>query len=171
MVDTNDFKAAMGSFPAGVVIATTIDADGKPWGFTASSFSSVSLDPPLVLVCLADSAECFEAFRTAKHLAINILPTGADALAKRFASRGADKFAGDDFITGAHGLPLVRGALANLVCSKFASYEGGDHDIIVGRVEEAKVDASADAMVFYRRAFWSFPCGEPESGAGELKPV
>jgi flavin reductase ActVB len=154
MMDASAFKAAMGSFPSGVVIATTLDGAGKPWGFTASSFSSVSLDPPLILVCLAKSAECHAAFAAASLFAINILAGDGEALARRFATRGARKFDGDEMLVGDQGLPLVGGAAAVLVCRKYASYDGGDHSIIVGQVESATHEAAGDALVYFRRKFW-----------------
>jgi len=154
MIHASAFKEAMGRFPSGVVIATTLDREGKPWGFTASSFSSVSLDPPLVLVCLAKTAECHAAFVAARLFSINILAADGEALARRFAMRGARKFDGDEFFVGEHGLPVIRTAVAALVCRKFADYDGGDHTIIVGEVQSVNHVAAGDAMVYFRRKFW-----------------
>lgn len=156
MIHVSAFKAAMGSFPSGVVIATTLDGEGKPWGFTASSFSSVSLDPPLVLVCLAKSAECHAAFAATGLFAINILAGDGEAVARRFATRGARKFTGDELVVGEQGLPTVSGAAAVLVCRKFARYDGGDHSIIVGEVQSVNHEPARDAMIYFRRKFWRF---------------
>ncbi|MEO8298326.1 MAG: flavin reductase family protein [Burkholderiales bacterium] len=156
MIDPAAFKAAMGSFPAGVVIATSRDADDRPVGFTASSFSSVSLDPPLVLVCLAKSAACYVAFQAAQHFAINILRAGDDALALRFATRGAAKFEGDDFTLDAHRMPLARRAITQLSCRKHAQHDAGDHIILVGQVEAVQMDTTHDPMVYFGRSFWRF---------------
>lgn len=156
MIDADTFKQAVGSFPSGVVIATTLDGEGKPWGFTASSFSSVSLDPPLILVCLAKTAECHAAFAAARLFSINILAADREGLARRFATRGARKFDGEEFVVGEHGLPLIRDAVAVLVCRKFADYDGGDHSIFVGEVQSVSHEAASDAMVYFRRRFWRF---------------
>jgi flavin reductase ActVB len=144
----------MGSFPSGVVIVTTLDGEGKPWGFTASSFSSVSLDPPLILVCPAKSAECHAVFSGAPLFAVSILRSSDEGLARRFATRGAPKFDGDEIVVGAHGLLLIRHAVATLLCRKYADYDGGDHSIIVGEVQSVNLGAANDAMVYYRRQYW-----------------
>ena len=93
-MDRDNFREAMASFPSGATIVTTADAAGDWWGFTASSFCSVSMDPPLVLTCLARSAQCFPAFAAADRWNIHVLPHRHADLAVRFATRGADKFDG-----------------------------------------------------------------------------
>lgn len=147
------FTAAMGSFPAGVVIAATLDGQQQPWGFTATSFSSVSMAPPLVLVCLATTASCHDVFSKAEHWSINILRSGDEALATRLATRGAAKFSGDEFASGPEGMPLVRNAMASLVCRRHAAHEAGDHLVLIGEVQSIDCDSSADAMVYWRRRF------------------
>ena len=163
MLDAASFKQAMGSFPTGVTIAATIGVDGKPAGLTVSSFASVSLEPPLVLFCPSKKAECHDAFRAAEHFAVSILPAGEESLAQRFSTRGVHKFQGDEFIEGEHGLPLVRSAVASLVCRKSAEYEAGDHMIVVGEVLAVRIGAHSDSMVYYRRSYWRFA-----TGAGQL---
>jgi flavin reductase ActVB len=133
-----------------------VDGAGQPWGFTASSFSSVSLDPPLILVCPAKTAECYAAFKAATFFSINILNSDDEAVARRFATRGAAKFAGDDFVAGAHGLPLLRSAVAALVCRKFMDQDCGDHCVIVGEVESVRFAPSGNSLVYYRQKFWEF---------------
>jgi len=164
LIDPNDFKEAMGSFPSGVVIATTLDEAGRPWGFTASAFSSVSLKPPLVLLCLAKSADCYSSFAAACVFAVNILRQEDEALARLFATRGADKFASDEFRPGDHGLPVMRNAVASLVCRRYADYDGGDHRIIVGQVESLQLGAAVNAMVYFRSRYGRF------APSGELRP-
>jgi flavin reductase ActVB len=159
MIDVSAFKQAMGCFPSGVVIATTVDGEGRPWGFTASSFTSVSLDPPLVLVCPAKSAECYAAFKAAHRFAINILASDGEALAKRFATRGAPKFDSDDFVMAEAGVPLIRHAVASLVCRKFADHDSGDHAIIVGEVQSVKLAEVGDSLVYCRQKFGRFAAG------------
>lgn len=154
MIDQDAFKQALCSFPTGVVIAATLGSDGEPWGFTASSFTSVSLDPPLVLVCLAKGADCHHAFAAARRFSINILRSGDETLARLFATRGVSKFEGDEFTTGGHGPPVMRNAVAAIVCRKYADHDGGDHTIIVGEVESLTQASPADALVYYRRDYW-----------------
>lgn len=153
------FREVMASFPAGVTITTTVAADGRWWGFTASAFCSLSADPPLVLVCVAKSAECYPAFMTVDQIAIHVLQPDYEQLAKTFATRGADKFTGAGFDLSARGLPVMADAAAVLECSVFARYDGGDHTIIVGRVEDAILGLH-DPVVYFRRDFHRLPLPE-----------
>jgi flavin reductase (DIM6/NTAB) family NADH-FMN oxidoreductase RutF/ADP-ribose pyrophosphatase YjhB (NUDIX family) len=155
------FREAMSCFPSGVVIATVRDAQGRPWGFTASSFSSVSLEPPLVLICLAKSAECHPVFNSASWFAINILSAADEATAVVFAQRGADKFAATSFGTDEHGSPVLMSAAAALTCEKFDIYDCGDHSVIVGRVATARIGLGNDPMVYAGRRFGRFSSGTP----------
>ena len=174
MIDLTAFKEAMCSFPSGVVIATTLDEAGRPWGLTASAFSSVSLEPPLVLLCLAKSADCYGPFAAACAFAVNILRQEDEALARLFATRGADKFASDEFHPGDHGLPVMRSAVASLVCRRYADYDGGDHRIIVGQAESVQLGAAVNAMVDCHRRYGRFaPSGElcpPDGEEGASRP-
>ena len=154
MLDLSAFKNALASFPSGVVIATAVGPDGEHRGFTASSFSSVSLSPPLVLVCLAQSANCFDTFCSAEWFGISVLTPDHESLARRFASQTADKFSPpSDFEESAHGLKIVSSALATLICHKHANYLVGDHSILVGEVESVKLIEGEDAILHYRRGF------------------
>lgn len=168
MVETARLKEALSRFPSGVVIATARARDGSPCGFTASSFSSLSLDPPLILICLHRDAECHPCFLASSHFAVSILRPSHRALALLLATRGADKFGGDGFVAGPHDLPIVRGALASLICRTEAHHPGGDHTIITGRVEDATAAASAEAMVHYARGFWSVGPVEPAGSEREV---
>jgi flavin reductase ActVB len=150
------FLDVMASFPAGVTITTTVAEDGRWWGFTASAFCSVSADPPLVLVCLAKTAECYPTFMAARQVAIHVLHPGTESLAMKFATRGADKFTGSGFSLSGRGLPVLREAVAVLECSVFARYDGGDHTIVVGRVEDA-ILGQHDPVVYFRRDFHELP--------------
>ena len=146
----------MASFPSGATIVTTSDSDGRWWGFTASSFCSVSMDPPLVLTCLANTAECFPAFSAAARWNIHVLPQRHADLAMRFATRGAAKFDGAGFQPDADGLPLLDGVSIALRCSAYAKSDGGDHVILVGRVEETRLGEDLP-FVYFRRRFHSLP--------------
>lgn len=152
-----DFRDAVASFPSGVTIVTTADVDGRWWGFTATSFCSVSMDPPLVLTCLAASAECYQVFEAADSWAVHVIRTDHASLAMRFATRGADKFGDGSFRLDGNGLPVLDRASATLRCSSFAKYPGGDHLILVGRVEQASSDNTELPTVYFRRKFHVLP--------------
>ena len=142
------FKKAMSRFPSGVVIVTTIDPNGKKHGFTASAFSSLSLDPPLILVCLANSADCFEPFVTGDKLAINVIGKQQHELAFKFATKGVDKFDGDEFEEGQSGLPVISNCIFSLECNIRNTYPGGDHEILIGEVVHAKVSDDMPSIWF-----------------------
>lgn len=129
------FRDALGQFATGVTLAT-IDGPAGPMGFTANSFSSVSLDPPLVLWSLARSSRRFAYFATAPHFAIHILSAEQAGLIERFGRQGAG-FDGLDHALNAQRVPLIEGALARFECELHATHEGGDHLIVVGRVTRA----------------------------------
>jgi flavin reductase ActVB len=145
------FREAMAQFPSGVTIVTTADGDGRWWGFTASSFCSVSMDPPLVLVCLATTAQCHPVFETAQRYVVHVVhPEHAD-LAIRFATRGADKFTDAGFRPDEHGLPVLDRAAVTLGCVSHAVHPAGDHSILLGRVERVQVGDDRPAIYFQRR--------------------
>ncbi|WP_427925114.1 flavin reductase family protein [Streptomyces sp. cg40] len=149
---TQLFRDAMASFPSGVTIVTTTDDAGRWWGFTASSFCSVSMEPPLVLVCLAEGAECHPAFVAAQRWIVHVIdPEHAD-LAARFATRGADKFADAGFAADQNGLPVLSRAFITFECAAYAKYTGGDHTILLGRVEHTRLGEQLPA-VYFRRGF------------------
>lgn len=149
----------MARFPSGVTIVTTRDADGRGVGFTASAFSSLSLDPPLLLVCLQNDADCYAAFMAAEQFAVSILSEGQGAIALHFARKQADKLAGQPLVDGeTTGLPLVRGASAHLECRMHSRADGGDHTILVGKVLYANSVDTPPLLVF-NRTFGGF-CAE-----------
>jgi flavin reductase (DIM6/NTAB) family NADH-FMN oxidoreductase RutF len=133
--DPRELRRAFGSFVTGVTIVTAIDAHGHPVGLTANSFSSVSMDPPLVLWSQSLTAPSHAVFRHAERFAINILADDQAGLSDRFARGGTDKFSGVPMRQGLGGVPLIDGAAALLECTRFATYPGGDHAIFLGRVE------------------------------------
>ncbi|AZQ72779.1 MULTISPECIES: flavin reductase family protein [Streptomyces] len=146
------FRAALSRWASGVTVVTTTDADGRNHGFTASAFSSVSLDPALVLVCLDNRANCFEAFDKSEGFVIHLLAQGQEGLAGKFASKGADKFAGTDVRLSERGLPLLPGALARLECRTERRIPGGDHLILIGEVHHADA-GDGEPLVYYQRGF------------------
>lgn len=149
------FREAMASFPSGVTIVTTVDTGGRWWGFTATSFCSVSMQPPLVLVCLADTAECAPVFRSAPRWIVHVIHPEHAELAVRFATRGTDKFADAGFVPDERGLPVLPQACVTLGCSAHARHPGGDHTILLGEVRDVRLGDEPVPAVYFRRGFHS----------------
>ncbi|AGU53396.1 putative FMN reductase [Variovorax paradoxus B4] len=133
--DRRDFRKALGQFSTGVTVITTRAIDGRRVGMTANSFSSVSLDPPLVLWSLARQAPSVGDFTGASHFAINVLAAHQHHLSRQFSTPQADKFGGVDCCEGTAGVPLLNGVIARFVCRNVKQYDGGDHLIFIGEVE------------------------------------
>lgn len=155
MLGADDFRRVLGHFASGVTIVTTRDSAGRPAGLTASAFTSVSLNPPLILVCVAHNAQSYETLRDADRFAVNILEVGQEALSNRFATKSssaAEKFEGVAHKDGALGVPLLADALAHLECSTAHAYPGGDHTIFVGQVEAAssRDGDGPEPLLYYR---------------------
>lgn len=153
-IDPIQFRNALGSFVTGVTVITTRDASGKGVGMTANSFSSVSLDPPLVLWSIGKTATCFNAFDTASHFAIHILHSGQEQTSRLFATKNIDKFAEIDSEIGAGNTPLLTDFSARFVCSVEHRYPGGDHIILVGRVLEFD-SRDREPLVFFKGQYKS----------------
>lgn len=133
--DRFSLRQALGAFATGVTIVTArAPSTGEPVGFTASSFTSVSLEPPLLLVCLAHTAASYNIFCEADSFAVNVLSAGQQETAMLFATRGADKFGPISWHPGAKGAPLIEGCLARFDCAMHQRMTAGDHDIIMGQV-------------------------------------
>jgi len=135
-LDTRAFRDALGVFLTGVTVVTTRDADRRPRGFTANSFTSVSLDPPLILVCIGRSAASHGAFCASGKFAVNVLAETQTDVSRTFASKAADKFASVAWHDSALGNPLIAGAAAWFDCTTQSIIEGGDHSILLGRVHD-----------------------------------
>lgn len=141
-------RRTLGVYPTGVCVVTCLDVGGRRCGVTISSFNSVSLDPPLVLWSLSNAAPSLPAFTAAERFAVNILEADQRELSTRFARPADDKFAGVACTEGMGGVPLIRGAAAWLECSRYASYPGGDHTILLGEITRHAV-GSARPLVFH----------------------
>ncbi len=133
-VDAHSFRRALGHFPSGVTVVTTRDASGAPRGLTVSSFCSVSLHPPLVLVCVDHRADANGAMRESGLFAVSVLREDQEEVSRRFARSGHDKFEGFAFTEGRLHLPLVPGALAHVQCRVRSFHDEGDHAVWVGEV-------------------------------------
>lgn len=153
-IDSRAFRKTLGCFASGVTVVTTIDPnDGNPQGVTVSAFSSLSLDPPLVLFCLGNATASLPAFRANGRFVINVLAEGQRDLSLRFAGRGTDKWAGVEHGAGLEGLPVLAGCLAHLQCSLHQVVEGGDHTIFIGRVEQLDHSEGGAPLVYFRGAY------------------
>lgn len=148
-IDPVSFRQAMASFASGVTVVTTQDADGKMVGFTASAFSSLSLDPPLVLVCPARTSATYPHLVGRGSFAIHILAAGQQDVAMAFASKGMDKVAALDWTRSDLGNPILPGAGAVIECTLWNEYDGGDHVIIVGEVR--RIEQQDCAVLLYHR--------------------
>ncbi len=134
MFEPKAFRDALGSFVTGVTIVTARDAEGRPFGLTANSFNSVSLDPPMVLWSLSLKSGSLPVFRDAESWAVHVLAADQQSMSDRFARPGEDKFAGMDSADGPEGAPLLNGYAARFGCRARFEYEGGDHAIFLGEV-------------------------------------
>ena len=137
------FRQALGKFATGITVVTTRDRAGNPYGVTVNSFTSVSLEPLLVLVCLDRQLSGLELFLKSRHFAVNVLKEEQAALAEHFAARGSDRSLGIDG-SGATGIPILEGSLATLECRLRDTCPGGDHLIILGEVEALQIDTEED---------------------------
>ncbi|SFE99409.1 Crotonobetainyl-CoA:carnitine CoA-transferase CaiB [Sulfitobacter brevis] len=146
-------RNAFGSFATGVTVVTTRQADGTPRGFTANSFTSVSLDPPLLLVCIAKSAQSCEAFEQSEHFAINILADTQKEISGLFASQSSEKFNIAKWSANAQNMPLIEGSLTNFGCARERLVDAGDHLILIGRVLNFETHEGAP-LGYYKGAYF-----------------
>ena len=151
--DSLAFRQAMGRFATGVTVVTTRNGAGENCGVTVNSFTSVSLDPPLVLFCLDRAALSYDAFCQAEKFAINVLCAEQQRLSVRFSTAASDKWDGVAFELWPTGVPVLKGCLANLGCRKEAVHDGGDHVIFVGRVEDLQLNADKDPLVYFQSVY------------------
>lgn len=148
--DPRTLRDAMGCFATGVTIVTALAADGSPVGLTANSFTSVSLDPPLLLVCIANTAGTAPVLRSAGAFGVNVLQMGQQQTSNRFAGKGEDRFAATQWHPGEGGVPLLDGSLVSFECRTHAIHEAGDHFILVGEVVRASFEPRRDPLLYFR---------------------
>jgi flavin reductase (DIM6/NTAB) family NADH-FMN oxidoreductase RutF len=151
-IDPADFRQLLGRFATGVTIITLTLPDGQPAGMTASSLTSVSLDPPLVLVCIDHAAELYDALLAAPGFVINILEASQESLSRRFAAKHIDRFDGIGYRPSPEGQPILEGVLASIECVPHATFPGGDHTIVVGRVLRGATTDGAP-LVYFRGGY------------------
>jgi flavin reductase (DIM6/NTAB) family NADH-FMN oxidoreductase RutF len=148
--DARTLRDAMGCFATGITIVTAHDAAGIPVGLTANSFTSVSLDPPLLLVCISNTSSSADALRAAERFGVNVLQIAQQPTSNRFASRSEDRFAATPWTKGESGVPLLEGSLVSFECKRHALHEAGDHFILVGEVTRAQFDPRRDPLLYFR---------------------
>lgn len=153
LVDAEAFRSIMSAFPTGVAVITTCDREGEFKGFTSNAVTSVSLDPPLLLVCVARTSETLPALRHARRFVVNFLRSGGQDLSTRFARKGPDKFDGVACSTF-DGLPVLsEHTVAHAVCATEQEVDAGDHLVLIGRVTAGKVVTDGEPLLYYRRRY------------------
>jgi flavin reductase (DIM6/NTAB) family NADH-FMN oxidoreductase RutF len=159
MLDGAALRQFASCFATGVAVITTCDRAGKPYGLTMNGISSLSLDPPLFLICVDKKSNTLAPILESRRFAINILAKGQETISNTFAGKGEDKFANVPFRLGSHGMPIIEGAHGAAEFSVHAEYPGGDHVIIVGEVHSVATDA-VDPLLYFRSKYGCFaPAG------------
>ena len=154
--DAKELRRVMGLFATGVTVITTRDQQGKPYGLTANAITSLSLAPPLLLICVDRKAETFPHFYDSKIFVLNILREDQEEISRRFASSGGDKFEGLPCHLGRLGTPILDGTLGHIECRIVETMEGGDHVIHVGEVEHAELHGGRP-LLFYQGKYHRLP--------------
>lgn len=152
MIDHDLFRAVLGRFASGITVITASAADGTPHGMTVSAFSSLSLEPPLILACIANNATMAPLLNTSPGFTVNVLEAQQEALSRRFAGPFDDRFAGVGYRMGDLGHPVLDDVLAWLECRLVARHPAGDHTILIGQVEHAGV-RDGRPLLYYRGGY------------------
>ena len=178
IVDRADFFATMGAFPTGVTVVTSMDEYGHPRGLTCNAFSSVSADPPLLMVCLDRRSSSLDAVLESGRFVVNFLAADRGFVSDRFAGKRPDKFWGIRWETALNGMPiLVDDAIAYAACRVVQTVEAGDHIMLIGLVEEAQPPApGSEPLVYFRRQYGTVNLSperrdEPAERLGRVVPI
>jgi len=147
-IDLQEIRRIMGHFATGVTVITTTDKAGAPYGLTANAFTSLSLTPPLVLICIDKNVQCYPHFNESKLFAVNVLGEEQEEISRRFATKGIEKFNGIAWRKGESGLALLDGAIGHIECRVVQAYDGGDHTIYVGEILSASASGDRPLMFF-----------------------
>lgn len=151
-LDPDSFRAVLGRFASGVTVVTCVDAAGDDHGMTVSAFCSLSLHPPLVLVCIDKHASMYDALLATPSFIVNILSSSQEALARRFADAGEQRFLGIGFTRGQSGAAVLDDVLAHVECRRVAQYDGGDHTVVIGEAERG-VAHDGRPLLYYRGGY------------------
>ena len=152
VVDPRVMRDVLGHFASGVTVVTSIGPDG-PIGFTCQSFSSLSLDPPLIAFAPSRTSTTWPRLREAGRFCVNVLAEEQSELSSAFARSGTDKFAGVSWAPSPYGCPMLEGVVAWIDSEVWAEYDGGDHTLVVGRVLDLGADPDRDPLVFHRGSY------------------
>ena len=159
-MDLQELRRVMGHFATGVTVITTMDSSGSPFGLTANAFTSLSLDPPLVLVCIDKGVQCYPYFEESGLFAVNLLSENQEELSRRFATKGIEKFSGIQWRRGKQGVALLDGAIGHIECRIANRYDGGDHTIYVGEVVHTSASGGRP-LIFFKGKYSRLPDGNP----------
>ena len=151
-VSKDEFRIAMSRFASGVTVVTTKSDAGQPSGITVSAFASLSLEPPLVLVCIDKRASIHDLLVEGRYFAVNVLAEEQEIISRRFASRDTDRFSGTGYTDGVTGVPILSDVLAAIECRIVHTYPGGDHTIVVGEVERTAVE-DGKPLAYFRGGY------------------
>ena len=155
-LDSRALRHALGLYTTGVTIITARTPAGGHTGVTVNSFTSVSLDPPLVLFCLSNWSTILDAFQSCDHFAVNVLAKGQQELSNRFARPSLNTWESVTYRESEHGCALLSGVLGGLECKRRATHAGGDHVILIGEVVRFDIAAAAEPLVFYQGSYGTF---------------
>jgi flavin reductase ActVB len=151
-VSPDEFRSVLGRFPSGVTVVTTKAPDGSDSGMTVSAFSSVSLQPPLVLICIEKSASAYQALTNSSGFVVNILSAGQEQIARRFAIVDIDRFEGIGYSRSQNGFAVLDDVMGVIECNTCTQHDAGDHTIIVGEVEAARA-GTGSPLLYYRGGY------------------
>ncbi|MEP6904770.1 MAG: flavin reductase family protein [Gemmatimonadales bacterium] len=152
MIDQDSFRAVLGRFASGVTVVTGVDEAGNDQGMTVSAFCSLSLEPPLVLICVDRVASMYESLDKAPGFIVNILSESQEPLARRFSGPDPNRFDGIGYVRGSNGIAILDDVLGYLECTKVASHLGGDHTVYIGEVEVAQ-SREGRPLLYYRGGY------------------
>jgi flavin reductase (DIM6/NTAB) family NADH-FMN oxidoreductase RutF len=159
-VDPMEFRRTLGCFATGVTVLTANDSEGRPRGLTANAFSSLSLDPTLILICVDHRSDTFPVIAESNTFGVNVLSEEQKEISQRFAGKGENKFEGIDHHPGVTGVPVIDGALALLECEVTESHLAGDHTIFIGAVKHVEF-GQGKPLLFFRGNYASLPEAAP----------
>lgn len=153
-VPPSQFRQLLSRFATGVTVVTALDPQGRPAGMTASAIASVSLDPPILLVCVGRQADFHGAINAARHFAVNVLAADQEPWSRRFAATEGDHFAGVAYRAGPEGVPLLDGVVAHLWCERWGQHEAGDHTVFFGLVSGGQ-SFERPPLLYFRSGYTS----------------
>jgi flavin reductase (DIM6/NTAB) family NADH-FMN oxidoreductase RutF len=155
-IDTALFRQVLGAYPTGVSVVTALGSDDRPVGMVVGTFTSVSLDPPLVGFLPDKKSTSWPQIETAGHFCVNVLASDQQQVCRQVSAKGPEKFVGVDYMLSRHNLPIIAGAIATIECSIHSVVEAGDHWIVLGNVLGLEIARDEDPMLFHRGRYGGF---------------